>query len=59
MDIVYETLNKLKQAVCHEFHPSAILYSEPGVPLHTSAISTQSEGTWDNPIHVPQGKLLG
>ncbi|MBK5443126.1 MULTISPECIES: IS3 family transposase [unclassified Peribacillus] len=30
MDIVYETLNKLKQAVCHEFHPSAILHSDQG-----------------------------
>ncbi|MFE4430926.1 transposase [Peribacillus butanolivorans] len=30
MEIVYETLNKLKQAVCHEFHPSAILYSDQG-----------------------------
>ncbi|AOH55925.1 transposase [Peribacillus muralis] len=30
MDIVYETLHKLKQAVCHEFHPSVILHSDQG-----------------------------
>lgn len=30
MDIVYETLNKLKQAVSHKFHPNAILHSDQG-----------------------------
>lgn len=30
MNIVYETLNKLKQAVSHKFHPNAILHSDQG-----------------------------
>ncbi|WP_342614023.1 IS3 family transposase [Peribacillus frigoritolerans] len=30
MNIVYETLNKLRQAVNHEFHTSAILHSDQG-----------------------------
>ncbi|MDQ0268682.1 transposase InsO family protein [Cytobacillus purgationiresistens] len=30
MNIVYETLNKLRQAVNYEFHPSAILHSDQG-----------------------------
>ncbi|SNT55926.1 HTH-like domain-containing protein [Bacillus sp. OK838] len=59
MNIVYETLNKLRQAVNHVFDPNAILHHDQGFHYTPSAISKQSEGTWANPIHVPQGKLLG
>jgi hypothetical protein len=30
MNIVYETLNKLRQALNQEFHPSAILHPDQG-----------------------------
>ena len=60
MNIVYKTLNKLRQAMNDEFHPSAILHSDQGVhythPLFQNKVKelglTQSMSRkgncWDN-----------
>ncbi|MBV7509311.1 IS3 family transposase, partial [Bacillus sp. sid0103] len=60
MEIVYETLKKLKQGVRHHFHPDAILHSDHGFhfshPLFQSKVKklglTQSMSRkgncWDN-----------
>lgn len=53
MDIVYETLNKLNEAVNDELHP---LYSEQELP---TADAKQSKALRANPILVLYGKVLG